>query len=158
MMRSNTHLDNLWIGSGGRVINFRSFEGSFYFITYSSPGSASGLQFSTQKPFRGNSYYAEDIDEATRFGFGISYLDRMGVPLKSHRQLLGISFWWFIVPSGLACVYSFIRRKKWKRLPAPLRREGVCVGCGYDLRMHMAGEKCPECGAVVEAAKGSGGP
>ena len=30
--------------------------------------------------------------------------------------------------------------------------EVMCVKCGYDLRAHEAGQKCPECGTVIEAA------
>ncbi len=28
---------------------------------------------------------------------------------------------------------------------------GLCVQCGYDLRAHKPGQKCPECGTVVAA-------
>jgi hypothetical protein len=29
------------------------------------------------------------------------------------------------------------------------RLKGQCPACGYDLRAHSAGERCPECGASV---------
>jgi hypothetical protein len=37
-------------------------------------------------------------------------------------------------------------------------RDGLCRTCGYDLRAHRAGERCPECGAIATqatAAKGA---
>ena len=43
---------------------------------------------------------------------------------------------------SLACGIALLTRKMHSK-------PGVCVKCGYDLRMHKAGEKCPECGAVV---------
>lgn len=36
---------------------------------------------------------------------------------------------------------AYDRYKRWER--------GTCVECGYDLRGHVADEKCPECGAVI---------
>jgi len=32
------------------------------------------------------------------------------------------------------------------------RRRGRCVECGYDLRAHPAGRRCPECGRLPESA------
>ena len=36
-----------------------------------------------------------------------------------------------------------------------MRRLGTnpksCKGCGYDLRSHVVGEHCPECGVVIQA-------
>jgi hypothetical protein len=31
------------------------------------------------------------------------------------------------------------------------KRAGLCVKCGYDLRAHNAGHRCPECGTAVKA-------
>jgi hypothetical protein len=46
------------------------------------------------------------------------------------------------VPVGLAAAGWWRRR----RLP----KEGHCRQCGYDLRAHAAGQRCPECGTMIE--------
>jgi hypothetical protein len=46
----------------------------------------------------------------------------------------------------------------WRKLRRMRRRlaRGCCAECGYDLRAHQAGEKCPECGRVIgEAGAGN---
>lgn len=40
----------------------------------------------------------------------------------------------------------------WRRRRRP--EAGKCGRCGYDLRAHVAGQRCPECGTVIEAANG----
>jgi hypothetical protein len=30
-------------------------------------------------------------------------------------------------------------------------RQGLCLGCGYDLRAHGGGDLCPECGSPLSA-------
>jgi hypothetical protein len=57
---------------------------------------------------------------------------------------------WFIVlfaaaPMAPAAIWFRQHRQSWVR-----RRRGLCVDCGYDLR-GAAHERCPECGAGVEA-------
>jgi hypothetical protein len=44
-----------------------------------------------------------------------------------------------------------------RRITLPLRRvrAGLCGRCGYDLRAHGGGERCPECGAVPEQVAGA---
>jgi len=68
--------------------------------------------------------------------------EKINSTTASHRitqfplwALVGLFF-------SLACGIALLTRKMHSK-------PGVCVKCGYDLRMHKAGEKCPECGAVV---------
>jgi hypothetical protein len=59
-------------------------------------------------------------------------------------RALGVPYWSclpFLLPLLL-----FLRRS---RRPAP----GFCSTCGYDLRAHHPGEKCPECGTVIPEKK-----
>jgi hypothetical protein len=59
------------------------------------------------------------------------------------------------VPLGLggsACVLLFFPIwRRWRMVRGT--RQGLCMNCGYDLRAHQAGERCPECGTVKAGAK-----
>ena len=56
--------------------------------------------------------------------------------------------------SYLALMFSILPllalRAIWRRRKlARIARLGLCGKCGYDLRAHASGEKCPECETVV---------
>jgi hypothetical protein len=48
-----------------------------------------------------------------------------------------------VVWLGLLFRFTSARRGLW-------RRRGRCAACGYDLRRHSAGDRCPECGTNVQ--------
>lgn len=48
---------------------------------------------------------------------------------------------WVMAGMVLAMVMFVSQRRK--------RLTGACAKCGYDLRAHKAGERCPECGELV---------
>ena len=56
---------------------------------------------------------------------------------------------WLPAPPLLACAYLCFR--KWrKQLDMERKRAlGRCITCGYDLRAHQPGQKCPECGTEI---------
>jgi hypothetical protein len=65
------------------------------------------------------------------------------------------TFWmphWALALVGLPLPIAWI----WGRRRHEARAlRGLCLTCGYDLRAHRPGEKCPECGTPVAAAQTS---
>jgi len=61
-----------------------------------------------------------------------------------------VPYWALVLTTGsLSAVlfrhlYLSRRRQKWAA-------EGRCAACGYDLRAHQPGQRCPECGTPIPA-------
>jgi hypothetical protein len=36
-----------------------------------------------------------------------------------------------------------------RRIASFRAKQGLCLGCGYDLRGHSSGQRCPECGSQI---------
>jgi hypothetical protein len=58
--------------------------------------------------------------------------------------LVGIPYWSLVVCTAVPPLVGLART--WRRTRR--RRAGLCAECGYDLRAHAKGERCPECGTV----------
>jgi hypothetical protein len=71
-----------------------------------------------------------------RFGPTLNCPDWVGIP---H---------WFLAAIFAILPLCWLRRIKEQRRRA---RSGLCYHCGYDLRAHKPGDRCPECGAPVLA-------
>jgi hypothetical protein len=77
----------------------------------------------------------------TQYTIGIDRRDRVEiVEIHIPCWALALAFGW---PPGLSLIRWFRRRRV-----AP----GCCIHCGYDLRAHKVGDKCPECGAAISLA------
>jgi hypothetical protein len=83
----------------------------------------------------------------------------LGISLR-HREVLHgsdhtyfiIPLWYLVVLFGLKPLFALVgryRRVLKQSFEQEIISRRVCVACGYDLRAHQAGEKCPECGTVV---------
>jgi hypothetical protein len=88
------------------------------------------------------------------FGVGWRYLPEEvwhpGDPTRRHvdpkRFLFGINAW---LPT---VVFMWLGLKFTRQfLLVQQRLKGCCQSCGYDLRAHPPGDKCPECGPVIPA-------
>lgn len=96
----------------------------------------------------------------TRLGFRLLFLHQPDNP----KAVTAWRLWELIVPNWfpmvlLAIVPAFWVRRQLKR--RQLRRRaahGLCAHCGYDLRAHRAGEKCPECGTAIPEPAHAGAP
>jgi hypothetical protein len=62
----------------------------------------------------------------------------------------GVPYWFVPLCTGATLYYAW-RRYVW------LSYQSIheCAHCGYDLRAHKVGDKCPECGKVIEPPKAS---
>ena len=70
-----------------------------------------------------------------------------------------LAYWWILLSYWLPFVLTAIlpaawlltrigrTKRRWKKL-------GLCLHCGYDLRAHKPGDKCPECGTLIVAQLG----
>lgn len=87
---------------------------------------------------------------------GIAYADNTwnrGVFSGTREIAVRVPYWLLLAVTGALPIARFLlspRRRRAARAAA-----GLCVTCGYDLR--ATPERCPECGAVPEAAKGAAG-
>ena len=65
---------------------------------------------------------------------------------KTFEIRIELPWWLLAVLFGIApmiWLFLWFRRRKRKRASG-------CANCGYDLRAHAVGDKCPECGTPVE--------
>jgi hypothetical protein len=63
-----------------------------------------------------------------------------------------VSTWRLLAPLWPFCAVFAVAPLVWYARRSRLRRRirlGLCTSCGYDLRAHGAGERCPECGAIA---------
>jgi hypothetical protein len=75
--------------------------------------------------------------------------ERRASPLVGATTTAGVADW--LVALILACILAWFSRKWLKGFFGghAFERERKCNACGYDLRAHKAGERCPECGTEV---------
>ena len=89
-----------------------------------------------------------------RFGVDVfsepGYMAREGgwVPDSMDRcRFCVIPYWAMVLLTGALPVWWMTTRSSRRR---HLRvRLGLCPGCGYDLRAHKPGDRCPECGTAI---------
>ena len=65
---------------------------------------------------------------------------------------------WLLILALLAYPYIFLRRTPiWLSARRQRLAQGLCPACGYDLRAHKAGDRCPECGTIITVPPASAG-
>jgi hypothetical protein len=106
-------------------------------------------------------HFGRDETDPQFSTMGISYYQgaRSTSGSESWRETgrhvtLVLPIWPLIVISGGLFLLSLLMMKReWRKLrQARWSIKGLCAGCGYDLRAHKPGEKCPECGLVINGA------
>ena len=82
------------------------------------------------------------------FPFSMSRSRTLNAPILWS---LRVSHWLVVAVAAVtpcAWVIKRLRRRRQRRQ----RTLGLCQRCGYDLRAHSGGDRCPECGAVPATA------
>lgn len=96
-------------------------------------------------------YYAAPELLDTLMGFGIKQIPTYTLwnrTAETSEMRIIIPLWLFTVVAAL--MPAFWVQKSWRRISHHRRIiRGLCLNCGYDLRSHKPGEKCPECGTVI---------
>jgi hypothetical protein len=154
-----------------RVI-FDIVHGSFGFhVTHNHYIPPNGGFYHSGNQFAALEYYTGDLERFFRLlprgepTFPINY----SAPRKEFFNVLGFQCSYladpvstvhstvpfsgaFIVPGWLVLALLAIAPTKWavKRI-RHRHPPGHCQKCGFDLRAHKPGEKCPECGTIVPA-------
>ena len=57
---------------------------------------------------------------------------------------LTVAYWLLLPPTLVLPAIAIVRHRRRRRR----ERGNLCPTCGYDLRAHSAGDRCPECGAA----------
>jgi hypothetical protein len=79
----------------------------------------------------------------------VEFHHQSGSPPMTGVMLLSparISYWVLIVISAVTAFGIRVLRVR-----VHLNETGTCATCGYDLRAHKPGDRCPECGTAVPA-------
>ena len=69
---------------------------------------------------------------------------------RGNPLVVTIPFYVPIIVFGLLSRYTY---KKWRS--SLQKAAGCCPHCGYDLRSHAPGDKCPECGTPIPTRSSS---
>jgi hypothetical protein len=127
-----------------RCISVTSEDGQVYFV-------AANLRAWVDQSIRAD--YGGFPSDYNRFlGFGFGHRDPR--PFSRNADvMLGFTFltlphWFLALLTGFPAAARF--RSRAARLMRS--RQGRCPTCGYDLRAHVAGDRCPECGTAVMRA------
>lgn len=85
-----------------------------------------------------------------RLGFQWTGQDRVSPGSSSWQRSLTVPAWFLTsIWAAFPVCWVFAVARRWRTRRAS---RGLCPTCGYDLRAHKPGDKCPECGMVVGRA------
>jgi hypothetical protein len=84
--------------------------------------------------------------------FGCGWLYTVSTPFTRHAFILYIHYWLPILMILISEGFLWRRQVKLENYSGTY----LCRQCGYDLRAHKPGDKCPECGTVIPKPGGGG--
>lgn len=111
---------------------------------YASPEGWTGSFW----PFQPDSHHFSIAGGAWRgtwYGFHAEWVSRHSVAITHRSVGVTVPCWFLMLVSASVVAFgvAHIRRR------CQREKLGHCHTCGYDLRAHKPGERCPECGAVI---------
>jgi hypothetical protein len=147
----------------GTCYGIYSGRGRFYFVAnyHIHAGEKAGwstvpvanfhlMIASVFKPTHSANYFVFQHDTLVGEPFNGDVVDFTGPHDMLLQRDIIVPAW---VPLGLCagvCALLFLPiRHRWRT--ALRAREGLCLKCGFDLRAHQVGARCPECGMVKAA-------
>ena len=84
--------------------------------------------------------------------YGVGYSkdsDLMGLGRHSESSCITIRYWLILLATLL--LPAILASRKFVRHLRRSHQPDLCPSCGYDLRMHAPGQRCPECGQAIPA-------
>ncbi len=64
-----------------------------------------------------------------------------------------VAYWLLLAPTLVLPAIVLVRHRHRRRRYR--ESNNLCPTCGYDLRAHAAGDRCPECGTSIQSTRGS---
>jgi hypothetical protein len=151
----------LWVRSGGRSdyasvapawrhFVCMTFPGGLKFSTWPRPVQPGGLRFASYEYGVRNAQGAWMNRPAmswSKLGFGLHPLQfsNQSKPDRGAFELF-VPFWFLTAVFLALPVFVVVRLARAHRR----ERGHRCKQCGYDLRAHSGGDRCPECGTTAE--------
>jgi len=140
------------------IVSFKVLTADLYIY---EPGQAPRLSAGTGPFFRHSIGVGVVVvgmeprfDHAAHHDLGVwiwNHYSQAGKPVFSGYQLSLP----YLPPLALLVCGGVLAHWMWQRLAERRAlRQGHCATCGYDLRAHRPGQRCPECGTVVASDSG----
>jgi hypothetical protein len=147
--RSGTRVDILVL----RGLAYGDPPSAPYFMVDSARGEF-GICFYTRLPW--DDWYKAVVPPGYE-GEPVPHNRHEYIPPEMFGDWYHIPYWMLALTFEPLPVIGFFFFRHWRR-EGYRRSHGLCLICGYDLRAHQPGQRCPECGTPIPLDKTGDGP